>query len=32
MTTDAEAVGVTALEGDDVPPGPVGLAAATVKV
>ena len=32
MTTEAEADGVAALEGADVPPGPVGLAAATVKV
>jgi hypothetical protein len=32
MTTDAEADGVAALDGADVPPGPVGLAAATVKV
>jgi hypothetical protein len=32
MITDAEADGVAAFEGAEVPPGPVGLAAATVKV
>ena len=32
MTTDPEADGVAGLEGAEVPPGPVGLDAATVKV